>query len=141
MPEETRKAMEAASREAHALGEQVAQLTEEFHAARIQNRLLRRLVRGIACMALLGLVGGSVFGFFVWNQQRQMTRYLQEGVASRASIALIRDCIDPQGACYKRSQQRTAAAVAGITDANHDGRVDTQEILDVLKKLEAKGAR
>ncbi len=144
MVEERRQEAAAVLKEAHALNQTVGELAAEFRAARIHDALLRRLVIGVTALALIGVVGGLVFALLLVHGQRQIDHDLGQGRAARASIALIKDCVDPHGACYRRNQQRTAQTVGQIVDANGNGKPDTQEVLHALHELEraqAKGMR
>lgn len=38
--------------------------------------------------------------------------------------------------CYDRGQQSQAKAIAEIVDANHNGEIDSQEVLDAIKRFE-----
>lgn len=123
MPDETLKAAQAAKLEAHELAQHVEKLAEEFHAARLHDRLLRRLVLGVVVIAVVGIIAGTVFSVLFYRQAQ---------AAERGRDQIV-DCVIPKGTCYRQGQQRTQAAIGQIVDANHNGRPDTQEILDALK--------
>lgn len=119
--------------EAAQLRDAVRGLADRLDIAQQQTRLLRRLTLGVTALALIAVITGGIFAALLYQQTSKTNAFLREGAASRGSIALIRDCIDPKGACYKRQQERTASAIGLIVDANHNGKADTQEILDALK--------
>lgn len=119
--------------EAAQLRDAVRGLADRLDIAQQQTRLLRRLTFGVTALALVAIVTGCIFATLLYQQTAKTNAFLREGAASRGSIALIRDCIDPKGACYKRQQASTASAIGQIIDANRNGIADTQEILDALK--------
>lgn len=119
--------------EATLLREAVEGLAGKVDVAQRQTELLRRLTLGVVTLAVIAVLTGGVFAFLLFQQTAKTNAFLEEGTQSRGSIALIRDCIDPAGACAKRQQAQTAAAIGQIVDTNHNGRADTQEILDALR--------
>jgi len=119
--------------EALQLRDAVTDLVAKVDVAQRQTKLLRRLTLGVIALAVVAVITGGIFGFLLFQQVQKTNAFLAEGMASRGSIALIRDCIDPAGVCAKRQRASTAKVIGQIIDANHNGKVDTQEILDALK--------
>lgn len=115
------------------LRDAVSELAGKLDVAKRQAGLLRNLTIGIVALALVATISGAIFGLLLYRQTQRTTAFLEEGAASRGSIALIRDCIDPAGVCAKRQQAQTAAAIGQIIDTNHNGKADVQEILDALQ--------
>lgn len=110
----------------------VGDLADRMTVTQEQTRLLRRLTLGVTVLAVVGIVCGVILGVTLVQQANRTNRFLQEGGQSRASIALVRDCIDPAGVCARRQAASTAKAINQIVDSNHNGKADTQEILDAL---------
>jgi hypothetical protein len=54
--------------------------------------------------------------------------------------AIIKDCVDPTGVCYQRNAEQTRNTVLLIVDANHNGKIDSQEILDAINGMNKNGA-
>jgi hypothetical protein len=124
--------------EALQLRDAVVGLAGRVDVAQRQTKLLRWLTFGVLAFAVVMLVSGAVLGILLYQQNQRTNKFLLEGGRSRAAIFLIQDCITPTGACTKRQQQATAKVIGQIVDANHNGKADTQEILDALKALKGK---
>jgi hypothetical protein len=124
--------------EARQLREAVGGLADKLDIAQQQTRLLRRLTLGVVALAIIAVVTGAIFAALLFQQLAKTNAFLEEGTASRGSIALIRDCIDPKGSCAKRQQANTAKVIGQIVDANHNGIPDSKEILDAIKALKNK---
>jgi hypothetical protein len=133
---EARGELAEARAEAGGLRAAVGELAAKLDVAQQQNRLLRRLTLWVAALLLLAVAGGTTTGVLLYQQASRTNSFLAEGRASRAAIFRINDCIDPAGTCARRSATTTATLVGQIVDANHNGRADTQEILDALAALE-----
>lgn len=119
--------------EAAQLRDAVTTLATKIDVAQQQTRLLRRLALGVTVLAVAAVIGGVILGVTLVQQSSRTNQFLEEGARSRASIALVRDCIDPAGVCARRQAASTAKAIGQIVDSNHNGKADTQEILDALK--------
>lgn len=57
--------------------------------------------------------------------------------ASRENSQIIKDCVQPEGACYKANEARTAETIRKIVDSNNNGEIDTDEILRAIREQEA----
>lgn len=62
-------------------------------------------------------------------------------ISNREVLNVLLDCVEPSTPtevheCNDRSRRQTAAAVSQIVDANDNGKLDNQEILDGLVRLE-----
>jgi hypothetical protein len=119
--------------EAKLLRKAVGELADKLDIAQQQTRLLRRLTLGVVALAAVAVITGAIFAFLLFQQTAKTNAFLEEGASARGSIALIRSCVDPKGTCAKRQQANTAKVIGQIVDANHNGKADTQEILDALK--------
>jgi hypothetical protein len=76
---------------------------------------VRRVTWALLGVALGGLVGSLLLSAVVVAQIRtdQVDRKPQLAEDS-ATLALIKDCTEPGGECFKRGQKRTAEAVGNI---------------------------
>jgi hypothetical protein len=119
--------------EARQLRKAVDELADKLDIAQQQTRLLRRLTLGVVALAAVAVITGAIFAALLFQQTAKTNAFLEEGASARGSIALIRSCVDPKGTCAKRQQANTAKVIGQIVDANHNGKADTQEILDALK--------
>ena len=124
--------------EATKLREAVGELADRVDVAQKQTRLLRWLTLGVIAVAVVMLVSGVVFGTLLYQQNQRTITFLAEAGRSRTAIFTINDCIVPTGGCAKRQEANTARVIGQIVDANHNGKADTQEILDAIKALKGK---
>jgi hypothetical protein len=121
--------------EAGQLRDAVIGLADRVDVAQRQTKLLRWLTLGVIAISVVMLVSGAVLGTLLFQQNQRTNRFLAESGRSRAAVFLIQDCITPAGTCAKRQQANTAKVIGQIVDANHNGKPDTQEILDAIKAL------
>lgn len=56
---------------------------------------------------------------------------------NKANGQVVKDCVDPAGKCYKDSRANQADTIKRIVDANHNGEIDTDEIIKAIN--DAKG--
>jgi hypothetical protein len=125
--------------EAAELKGSVSELAQRFDIASKQVQLLRRISVTLVAVVMVLIVSGVVIGVLLFLQVHRNNEFLSQGQQARGSIALIRDCIDPKGKCAQRQRQSTANAINSIVDTNGNGKPDTQEVLEELKKLQAGG--
>jgi hypothetical protein len=121
--------------EARQLRTDVKELAASFVASQRTVNTLRRLTLLICALLAVTLVGGISAAVVLARQNNRITNYLNDGREFRAAISRIDDCINPAGACYARSQKNTGELLERIIDTNHNGKADTQEILDALERL------
>jgi hypothetical protein len=121
--------------EAQQLRDAVVDLADRVNVAQQQTRLLRRLTLTVGAFGALGLIIGGVFATLLFLQLHRTNDFLGEATKSRAAIFQIQSCIDPKGVCARRQQQATGKVIGQIVDTNHNGKPDTQEILNALKAL------
>jgi hypothetical protein len=124
--------------EALQLRDAVQDLAGKVDVAQRQTKLLRRLTLVVTALALAAMISGGILGILLFQQNQRTNAFLEEGGKSRQSIALVRDCIDPKGTCYKRQQANTAKVIGQIVDSDHNGVPDSKEILDAIKALKGK---
>jgi hypothetical protein len=79
----------------------------------------------IALIAAVGVLRINVFS----SSNRENIRVNQQ------NSDIIRDCVVPGGVCFQRNQNNLKTAVDRANDANGNGRVDTEEILQELSKV------
>jgi hypothetical protein len=117
----------------------VAELAKRFDIASQQVRLLRRMAATLTGIIVVLVISGLVIGTLLFKQVSRNNEFLSQGTSARAAIFEIDDCIRPDGKCHKRQQAQTNDILKKIIDGNGNGKVDTQEILDELKKLQTGG--
>jgi hypothetical protein len=128
------------SRQIAAESTAVSTLTREAVIA--DNKKFRRrntvLLTLISLLLIFELVEG-VREFFVVGPQRddieEIAKTLEE-CTTPGPHAATEDDPTTGHECFDEGQERTASAVADIVDANGNGELDSQEILDFLKKFE-----
>lgn len=128
------------SRQVSAESTAVAKLTRESLIAD-NKKFRRRNTVLVTLVSLLCLVTGGLLwrDIFVNAPQRDalvhVTQKLEECTTPGPREPTPDDPTTGHK-CFDDSQERTSQAVADIVDANGNGKLDSQEILDFLKKFE-----
>lgn len=90
---------------------------EEADATVEAMRRRTRLERIVFASLVVVLVGVAATCWGVWAVHSTQHTQAQASARGRETLAVIKDCTDPAGACAQRGQQQTAAAVAAISSS------------------------
>ena len=124
--------------EAVGLSSAVIELSKKFDISSQQVKALRNLTKRVTIFLVVFVVASVILGVLIFQQVSKNNEFLRQGNSARGAIFEIDDCIKPTGTCAKRQQEQTGKIIGRIVDSNKNGKPDTQEILNAIKKLEAQ---
>lgn len=116
---------------------QLAQTSTQLAVTASQLQVTQKMVRTqrqvlivVIVLILLIIASGAYFGPKILSTTSAV-RSTQ--VVNRNTNQQIADCLVPTGKCFRMQQENQSKIISAITDANHNGVPDTQEILQAVR--------